>query len=493
MSYRILMITSEAVPFAKSGGLADMVSALSIELYQSGSDVRILMPLYGFISKEELKLIDPNFEVSYKNYKENCALYEGKLPLSKIPVYFLDSAKFYERNGIYGPTASSAYPDNGLRYSLLSRAALQLGKRIDWNPQIFHSHDWPTGLNPVYLKLSDKETSSSKCASVFTIHNLGYQGRFSMRNTPWAGITPEIVHQYHFEDQNRMNYLKAGIENSDMITTVSPTYASEIQTKDFGHGLDPILSRRSKYLKGIVNGVDYNDWNPEIDKHIVPHNYSLADPDGKKALKKQLQKEMGLEISTSKPLFAMISRLVEQKGIEELCGPGNGVLEGFCKNNDVQLVILGTGEKWCETELKRLGEELDNLSVTISYNDYLSHLIEAGADFFMMPSRYEPCGLNQLYSLKYGTLPIVRRTGGLADTVQAPDKEDCNGTGFLFDEISPEAFLAALEKACSYWYEKPAIIEQMKILAMEQDFSWGPSAEEYLKVYKEALTIASGK
>ncbi len=484
MSYNVLMITSETVPFAKSGGLADMVSALSIALSRKNTDVRILMPLYGFIDKTSLTLVSDDFRVYFDNHTEKTSLYKSELPDSTVPVYFLCSRKYFDREGIYGPTASAAYPDNGIRYGLLCQAALCLNDLIGWEPDIYHSHDWPTGLNPVFLR---KQKSRKRSGSVFTIHNIGYQGLFSLRELPWTGLTEDDVSRFGFRENSMMNYLKAGIANCNSITTVSPTYAREIQTEEYGYGLDAELEKRKDHLIGIVNGVDYNDWNPETDEYIRPYNYTESTIGEKKHVKKLLQKEMGLQESSDVPVFSMVSRLVFQKGIPELCGPDSGILEDFCRNNKVQVVILGTGEEWCEIELLRLAEKLPNLAVRITYNDYLSHLIEAGSDFFMMPSRYEPCGLNQLYSLKYGTIPIVRRTGGLADTVRESDENNENGTGFLFDEISGSALLKSLKRACSFWYEKPEVISQMRQLAMNQDFSWGPSADKYLEVYKSAL------
>ena len=485
MKDRILMITSEAVPFAKSGGLADMVSALSIALKNEGSDVRILMPLYGFIDTSGLDLISENYSIPFPNRIERASLYAGVLPETRVPVYFLRSDKYFNRTGIYGPTPASAYPDNGIRYSFFSRAALYLPPELNWVPQIYHSHDWPTGLNPLYIKLSDQEEISQK-TSVFTIHNMGYQGEFSQRDIPWTGLTKQEMEQSRILVQGRLNFLKSGIENCHIISTVSPTYASEIQTEDYGHGLDNSLSERKDSLVGIVNGVDYSMWDPAVDSYISPDNFTVSSLKNKELVKHRLQKEFSLEESTETAVFAMISRLVEQKGIFELCDPQNGILKGFCQNNPVQVVILGTGEEWCENELQKLSGELPNLSVKITYNDRISHLMEAGADFFMMPSRYEPCGLNQLYSLKYGTLPVVRKTGGLADTVQDISEGLKDGTGFLYEEASSSALLKALERASRLWQEEKPVIDAMRKNAMKQDFSWGPSAREYLKIYKKA-------
>lgn len=486
MSYRVLMITSEAVPFAKAGGLADMTTALSGALKRCGADARILMPLYGFIDRAPLTQLTADWSLPFANRTETAGLWEGRLPEADIPVYFLDAPGYFDRPGLYGPSPAAAYPDNALRYSLLSRAALYLEEVLEWFPQIFHSHDWPAGLNPVYVRREAAGLEErGKRGTVFTIHNMGYQGVFSLRDSPWTGLTPREIEGFRFDREEGMNFLLGGIEQADRVTTVSPHYAREIRTPAFGHGLDGPLRRRGEALQGIVNGADYREWNPGADRYLLPDCYDAASPEGKSRVKQRLQREMGLEEDPSVPLFAMVSRLVDQKGIRELCGE-EGILEEFCRTLPIQAVVLGTGEEWCQEELRRLGEQLPNLSVRIAYSEALSHLIEGGADFFMMPSRYEPCGLNQLYSLKYGTLPIVRRTGGLADTVIPSDGEG-GGTGYLFREPTGKAFLEALKRACADWYERPALIAAMRRNAMAQDFSWEPSARAYLAVYREIL------
>ncbi|QEN07197.1 glycogen synthase GlgA [Oceanispirochaeta crateris] len=483
---KILMMTSETVPFAKSGGLADMVSALSLSLNEQSVDVRILLPLYGFIDSKDFDFLG-SLQIDMVNRFETADLYRSTLEDSTIPVYFLDNNKYFNRKGIYGPTPSSSYPDNAQRYSLLCKSFIEVCTFLDWIPDVIHSHDWPCGLASVFLKKAAQKFSN--CSSVFSIHNMGYQGCYLKQDLPWIGLTPEETKTYNMICDNQINFLKTAIENNDHITTVSPGYAREIQTLAYGHGMDQSLSHRKNDLTGIINGVDYQSWDPVNDALIAPDNFSILDLEGKKNCKSRLQILMGLEENPKTPLFAMITRLVEQKGIEELCKPNYGILEDFCKDQDVQVVILGTGEPWCEEELTRLSRILPNLAVKITYNEKMSHLIEAGSDFFLMPSRYEPCGLNQLYSLKYGSIPVVRRTGGLADTVSDPQDEGWDSaTGFVFEKADPSDFGLALNRAVNCWKDHPELIHKMQKNGMNKDFSWTPSALSYMKIYEELRT-----
>jgi len=484
---KVLMLTSEAVPYAKSGGLADMVSALSLSIKALSCDVRILMPLYDFIDDSDFRSLG-SIRVDMVHRHEEAEILTTALDESHIPVYFLKSYKYFSRKGIYGPTPSTSYPDNAHRFSFLSRSFIELCLHLDWIPDILHSHDWPSAPAAIYL--NEAPETFGKTKSVFTIHNMGYQGTFHKPDLPWMGLSLEQSQNLHMLKNGQINFLKTGIENNNHITTVSPSYALEIQTMPFGHGLDQSLSHRKDDLTGILNGVDYESWNPETDTLISPDNYSLSNLSGKGKCKSRLQQIMGLEIDPQKPLFAMISRLVEQKGIEELCRPGYGVLEDFCRDNNVQVVILGTGEPWCEQELIRLNSCLPNLSVKIDYIENLSHLIEAGADFFLMPSRYEPCGLNQLYSLKYGTIPIVTRTGGLADSVRdADDSGEDNSTGFVFKKEDVTELKKVLKRAVDCWFDTPEKIIEMRNRGMAEDFSWPPSAQSYLQIYRTLSSI----
>ena len=363
---QILMVASEAVPFVKTGGLADVVSALSKQLKKNGHDVRIVMPRYYRIDRSRLTLLPGALGIPLGFGQVWAGVYEG-------PVYFLDHEGLYGRDGVYGEFGGS-YPDNASRFVALSRGAFQLCKKLGWYPDIMHLHDWPTAPAAVILNTWEKSGYFTKTASVLTIHNLGYQGWFPKDDLTLFQLPWEEFYESGLERHDSLNFLKAGILKSDLITTVSPTYAREIQTGGYGEGLQDVLAQR-------------------------------------------LQRELGLTADASVPLIGMVSRFAEQKGFGALCGPGSGSLYPICRDMKVQFVILGTGEPWCEEELRRLDAALPNLRAEIRFSNALAHKIEAAADFFLMPSAYEPCGLNQMYSLRYGTLPIVRRTGGLADTV----------------------------------------------------------------------------
>ncbi|MBB6478680.1 glycogen synthase [Spirochaeta isovalerica] len=482
-SRKILMVSSEAVPYAKTGGLADMVSALALHLRESGDDVRIVIPRYYSIDKSKLEKINGPLGVPTGTDEKWTAVYKDMLK-GKVPIYFIDYDQLYGRAGIYGPSGSESFEDNAERFNLLSRASFQLCRMLGWYPDVMHCHDWSAGLIPIYLNTTEFAGDFSQTASVFTIHNIGYQGVFPAEETIHTGLveTAAMLHK------DNMNFLKCAIDQSHVITTVSPTYAKEIQTEQYGEGLEHLLDYRKYDLYGILNGVDYNDWNPETDPFIAPDNYSKEDMANKKKLKALLQEEAGLEVTDKKPLIGIVSRLADQKGFRELCEPFYGCLASLCRYIDLQFVILGTGEKWCEEELSRLNSTLPNLHAWTEFDNRKAHLIEAGSDFFLMPSRYEPCGLNQLYSLKYGTLPIVRMTGGLADTVENYNQQTGNGTGFTFYDLTPEAIYNVVGWAVWAWYNKKDHIEKMRQKAMSRDFSWNEPVKEYRKVYDIAMT-----
>lgn len=490
---KILMVTSEAVPFAKSGGLADMVSALAVQLRREGNDVRMVMPRYYDIDRSGLTLRKEPLGIPLGFEEEWVGVYEAVLPHSDVPVYFLDHEGLYGRKGIYGPTNSEAFPDNARRYTLLSRGAFQLCRYLQWIPDVMHAHDWPTALVPVYLYTWEKDTEFAGTASVITIHNIGYQGWFPKEDIHHTQLSWEEFHITGLEYHDSLNLLKAGIQNADIVTTVSPTYAREIQTPEYGEGLDPLLRHRSGDLFGIINGMDYDDWNPETDPFIKPDNFTSRKIAPKKKVKAALQKEAGLEVDPEKPLIGIVSRLVEQKGFGDLCGPSYGCLFSICWDMDVQFVILGTGETWCENELKALDANLPNLKAYIEFSNAMAHKIEAASDFFLMPSKYEPCGLNQLYSLRYGSLPIVRRTGGLADTVENYNQETGEGTGFVFDDLNPGSIYNVVGWAVWAWNHKPEHIKAMRKRAMEKRFSWEKSAGDYEEMYQWARDRREGR
>lgn len=485
---KILMVTAEAVPFAKTGGLADAVSALAIVLNKLGHDVRIVMPRYYKIDRSTLEPLEGPMGVPAGYIEAWTEVYQGTMPGTEgLPVYFIDHEQSFGRDGVYGTSADPDFHDNPYRFSVLCHGAFQLCRKIDWYPDIIHAHDWSAALAPVLLRFIQRNNGFQKTASVFTIHNLGYQGVYGKYNYPATGLDWNFFYAAGFEDWDRINFLKAGLTSADMLTTVSPTYAKEIQTPSSGFRMDALLRHRSQDLVGILNGVDTDVWNPSKDTFIA-ENYSVKNLEGKAKDKAALQKRMGLPVAPDVPLFGIITRLADQKGVAELFAPTYGSMYKICTEMKVQVVVLGAGERWCEDELRALESKLPNFKAYIGYDESLSHQIEAGSDFFIMPSRYEPCGLNQMYSLLYGTLPIVRRTGGLADTVQNYNQETGEGTGFMFDELTPQSVFDTVGWAVYAWYNKKDHILAMQKRAMAQDFSWEASAEGYLEVYKRALS-----
>ena len=492
---KILMASSEAVPFAKTGGLADVVSALSISLAKLGHDVTIVMPRYYAIDRKKLELLPGALGVPVGGGEEWSAVYTTTLPGSTkkhpVNVYFIDHEIYFGKDGIYGTPVEPDFLDNPRRFTFFCRAVFQLCRKLNWFPDVLHAHDWPAALAPVYLKYAERGVSGSlggfdETVSVLTIHNLGYQGIYYKDNFNYTGLGWDIFYNAGFEDWNMLNFLKAGLYSADKLNTVSPNYAEETKTQAHGFRLDGVLRYRSADYCGILNGIDTAIWNPQKDK-LIPHKYSINDLSGKVEVKKALQRHFGLPEDPLVPLFGMITRLTEQKGVGELFGPGYGCIWSICNDLKMQLVLIGTGETWCEHEIISLSSRLPNFKAQIGYKEELSHLIEAGSDFFLMPSRYEPCGLNQMYSLRYGTLPIVRRTGGLIDTVENYDQQKGTGTGFMFDNLDPSAIYNTVGWAVWAWYNHREHIEAMRLRAMQQDFSWEKSAKKYVKLYEEAL------
>lgn len=484
---RILMIASEAVPFAKTGGLADVVSALSYALQKLGHDVRIVMPRYYKINKKDLIPIPGAMGVTIGSQEYWTEVFESKLPGSDVPVYFIDHEQSFGRDGLYGSMFEPDFNDNPKRFSILCHAAFQVCRKQQWIPDVMHSHDWQTALVSVLLKFNEHYPEFAHTASVFTIHNIGYQGIYGKGNYPDTGLDWKYFYTAGFEDWDRINFLKAGLLSADQLTTVSPTYAEEIQRIEYGFRMDGILRYRQNDLTGILNGVDTSVWNPKTDK-LIPANYTSRSLAKKAENKRALQQKMGLAQDDNIPVFGMISRLTDQKGIAELFGPAYGAAFKLCTNLQLQIVVLGSGDRWCEDELRAISQRLPNLRVYIGYDENLSHLIEAGSDFFLMPSRYEPCGLNQMYSLLYGTLPIVRNTGGLADTVQNYDEQTGSGTGFVLDVLSPESIYNTVDWAVNAWFKHREHITKMQKKGMSQDFTWDTSAKKYLEVYQKAVT-----
>ncbi|MFW5727181.1 MAG: glycogen synthase [Spirochaetia bacterium] len=483
---KIFMIASEAVPFAKTGGLADIVNSLSKKLSLLGHDVRVLMPRYASISTENFVPVTDDLAVPIRFEEEKCGIKQGLLPNSEVPVYFLEHPAFSKRPGYYGSNGSSPYRDNHYRFALLSRSVFPLCRHLDWIPDILHSHDWQAALVTAYQREFELEQEFCQSRSIFTIHNIGYQGIFSKHDLHTTQLSWETCSKNAAAVDSSLNFMQCGILNADAITTVSPTYAKEIQTEEFGHGMEKLLLQRGASLYGILNGADYDEWDPAHDPHI-PQPYSAEDLAGKYAAKAKLQEKLGLPVDDSVPLIGLVSRLAAQKGFYELCDPHRGALQRICREMSVQAVVLGTGEEWIETELLQLQRHLPNLKVKTTFSDSLAHQIEAGSDLFLMPSRYEPCGLNQIYSLRYGTLPIVRETGGLADTVENYDSQSGEGTGFMFRDLSPESIFHTTEWAVSTWYERPEHFRRMQKRAMKRHFSWKDSAAHYVDLYEKLL------
>jgi starch synthase len=487
---KILMASSEAVPYAKTGGLADAVSALSLALAGLGHEIKIVLPRYYSIDREALRQMEGPMGVPVGGGEEWCAVYTAVLPDSPqknpVHVYFIDHEHFFGRDGIYGVPREPDYLDNPRRFGFFSCSVFQLCRKLDWYPDILHAHDWPAALVPVFLKFAERSGGFGGTASVLTIHNLGYQGIYGKENYEYLNLWWDTFYNAGFEDGNMMNFLKAGIYSADKLNTVSPNYAKETQTQAHGFRLDGVLRYRINDYCGILNGIDDKVWNPRTDK-LIPQNYSVRDMSGKAKAKEALQRAFGLPGNPGIPVIGMVTRLTEQKGVGELFGPSYGSAWSICRDMNLQFVLLGSGEPWCEQEIRSLSSRLSNFKARIGYSEELSHLIEAGSDFFLMPSRYEPCGLNQMYSLTYGTPPIVRNTGGLADTVENYNQDSGSGTGFVFDDITPSVIYSTLGWAIWAYYNRPEHIEAMRRRGMEQNFSWELSARKYVDLYNGAL------
>jgi starch synthase len=485
---RVLVVASEATPFAKTGGLADVVGALPRALAALGHDVRILLPKYRGAEAHatETRPVVPSIRVPLGDRTAEGALLEGRAP-SGVPVYLLEHEHYYNRDSLYG-TADGDYWDNCERFVFLCRAALEGLAALDaarpgvrWQPQVVHANDWQTGLIPVYLRtLYRDHPLLGGLATVFTIHNLAYQGVFWHYDMPMTGLGWDLFTPAGIEFYGKLNFLKGGLVFSDLLTTVSRTYAREIRTAAFGCGLEGVLEERSHDLHGVVNGIDYEMWNPQKDPAIA-HPYSAGDPEPKAICREILRRELRLE-DTAGPVIGIVTRLAEQKGMDLVLEALPGILaEG------AQLVVLGSGDARLEEAFRgAAAAHPGRVAVRIGYDDELAHRIYAGTDAFLMPSRYEPCGLGQLIALRYGGAPIVRRTGGLADTVTEFDPARRTGTGFLFDAFTPDALLAAVRRAAST-YRQPSGWKALVRNAMAEDFSWDSSAREYGTLYRKAL------
>ena len=495
-SLRIAFIASEAVPYAKTGGLADVVGALPKALAALGHEVVVILPKYTAIEAERygIKPFLSPLGVWMGEGEEWCAAYVAgdtkpkrgrrKASPGKLTTYFIESHKFFNRWGLYHDAAYQDYLDNPRRFGFFSRAGLQLCIDMGFSPDVVHVHDWQTALTAAYLKIWHwNDPVLGKAASVLTIHNLAYQGVFPGTDYAYLGLQASNFTAEKLEDHGKVNFLKGGIQFADFVNTVSPTYADETRTPEGGFGLAPYLNDRGESYTGILNGVDYSRWDPREDP-LIPANYSMEDLSGKATCKAELQKRFLLQVAPDVPVIGVISRLVAQKGMHLVMA----AIEPILANMQVQFVLLGAGEKGLEAYFGDLPKRFPgSVGSYIGYNEELSHLIEAGADFFLMPSLSEPCGLNQIYSLKYGTPPIVRATGGLDDTVAQYNERNGTGTGFKFWEASANALYYAVGWAVSTYYDRREHMERIMRAGMGMDFSWKWSAQAYEGAYRKAI------
>jgi len=481
----VLIIGSEAVPFAKTGGLADVLGALPSALARLGWDATLVMPRYRDVDAGALAA---RFPVSVGGYTRDVGFYEAPLGDGARAI-LVDCPDLYHREAIYG-VAGADYPDSPRRFAVLVRAALEWAARGGGAPSVVHAHDWQAGLAPVYLKkLYASHPTLAGVPTVFTIHNLAYQGLFETDWLPRLDLGWDELGIDRLEFWNRISLLKGGIVDSSVITTVSRTYAKEIQTPEFGFGFDGILRQRSADIAGILNGIDTRTWNPAADAYL-PVPFDVQHLEGKAAAKRAVLAQYGLPTDAAtlaRPLVGMISRMVVQKGLD-LIEAVSDQLPAL----DATFVILGTGNaRYQDMWVGLAAQHPDRIGVNVGFDEGLAHLIEAGADMFLMPSKFEPCGLNQMYSLRYGTVPLVRAVGGLADTVRDYSPGDAASTGFVFTDYTADAFRATLRRALDV-FRVPDRWRALQVEGMRQDNSWDHSAREYVTIYGRAIDRASG-
>jgi len=471
----IAFAASECVPFSKTGGLADVVGALPPALAYLGHEVTVYVPRYRSTKLENPRKIISSITVPFDDRYRFCSVLDGGIR-SGVQFYFIDYPPFFDREALYG-TPLGDYHDNAERFALFCRAVLEASKILG-SPDLFHCHDWQTALIPILIKTLYKEDPAfAQTLCVFTIHNLGYQGLFPPEVLPLLLLPWDLFTMARLEFYGKVNFLKGAIDVADFITTVSRKYAQEIQTAEYGFGLEGVLRARAASLTGILNGVDYTEWNPATDKMIIA-NYSADDLSGKAKCKQDLLNEFGLAHDTQLPLIGIVSRFAGQKGFDLIQYVADRMAQ-----EELIVIALGTGDREYEDMFRRLHRQYpQKFAVKIEFNNRLAHKIEAGADMFLMPSKYEPAGLNQLYSLKYGTVPIVRATGGLDDTIEQYDPATGKGTGFKFREYSGEALLDTV-KAAVLAYRDTQRWEKLMSNGMVQDYSWTAAAKEYVKVY----------
>ncbi len=481
---KILFVASECAPIVKSGGLGDVVGGLSKALRALGHDARVVLPLYSSIDRARwgLKPSVPSTSCVHMGAGEEQWIGVQETKLDGVPVWLVDCDKFFARPGLYDD-GRDEYLDNAYRFGLLSKAALQIVKDRAWFPDVAHLHDWMSAPTAAFLKTWDRFLSPlSQTASVLTIHNIGHQGTYSPEVLRYFGMGAEYFAPEIFESHGTVNLLKGGIHFADAINTVSPTHAHEILTPGGGMGLAPYLNNRASDVFGVLNGADYSSWNPESDT-LIPARYSASNLEGKAECKAALQARLGLEVRPDVPVIGIVSRFAAQKGF----GLIREALPRALGEMVFQIAVLGTGDRYTEEFFGWLFAHYPGAKGYIGFSNELAHLVEAGSDFFLMPSLYEPCGLNQIYSLKYGTVPIVRATGGLEDTIQNYNEATGEGTGFKFYDSSASSLYYTLGWAISTWFDRPQHYKQLQQNAMAQHFSWDDSAPKYVEVYQHAI------
>jgi len=465
------MVSSEAAPLAKTGGLADVVGSLPHYLRSLGDEAAVVIPRYGSITLHGARRVYDSMPIYLGLARYDVAIYQAA---AEFPLFLVDCPPLYDRTGFYGNSGVD-YPDNHIRFAVFARAALGVARHL-FLPDILHCHDWQAGLVPAYLRTTfASDPTFLGVKTLFTIHNLGYQGLFPATALADVALDPAVFSPARMEFFGRLSYIKGGIAYADALNTVSPTYAREIQTPEYGFGLDGALRARAAVLTGILNGVDYREWSPDVDP-LIPARFSPDDLSGKRICKEHLLAELGLPAAAmDRPLIGVVSRFTRQKGTAIIAGALPSILA-----EDTYLAALGTGEPEYEAFFRQMAaDHPGRVAVQVGFDNGLAHRIEAGSDMFLMPSRYEPCGLNQIYSLRYGTVPVVRATGGLDDTIE-------EGTGFKFVEYSSQALAAAVSDAVQAFADRKAW-EAMMRRGMRQDFSWAASAAAYSALYGRLL------
>lgn len=486
---RILFVTSEAYPLIKTGGLADVSGSLPAAFRTLKEDARILIPGYPQVL-DRSKNLAPVLELHFIPQVGSVTLLQGEMPDTGVPLYVIKCPALYEREGgPYQTVQGQDWTDNPLRFGVLSHVAAVLGSELsplDWKPEIVHCNDWQSGLTPAILHFF----GTTRAKTVLGIHNMAYQGNFDPSWVGRLGLPGHSYQPFGVEFFGQMSFLKAGAFYADSIITVSPTYAKEIQTPEYGYGMEGLLTTRNNDLHGILNGIDTAEWNPATDPHLASH-YDHKHLARKSAIKHALQTRLGLNTDAEPPLLAVVSRMAHQKGLDILLDCASSLI-----HDGAQLAILGNGDTTLEYGFNQLAKaHPGRVSVTVGYSEPLSHQIMAGADLFLMPSRFEPCGLNQMYGLAYGTPPLVRKTGGLADSVIDAEISGASellnagkATGFIFEEASPAALLACTRRALALFSNKPAW-KKLQLNGMKQDLSWTSSAQKYLAIYNSLLTL----